>query len=283
MYDGLKPVYINELKRLVSRYPSHSIRFMEVDKTMLKKIPPKISYTWPPIVYYRLFLCDILHDYSKVIYSDVDVLFYDDLSELYNDSLEGYDLANIPCEYNKPNMIHMGKYYSENHKEYLYWSGFFVSNLEHMRNNHWIDRLILNIENHGDNLKMFCTELLDLTSVDVKTIPMRYCVLQSIYYNRNNLEKAFDYTWMKYFYSQQTIQKEIENMVILHYAGPPGKPWLMSRIPEEYAPYFSRVPQSIKRQNNYERMVLRARNVVKKIYNSLKKAGLFHGNKYMQS
>lgn len=46
--------------------------------------------------YYRLLIPDLIREYDKIVYSDVDVIFRDDLSEIFhNTNLNGYILAGV--------------------------------------------------------------------------------------------------------------------------------------------------------------------------------------------
>lgn len=45
--------------------------------------------------YYRLLIPELIPEYDKVIYSDVDVIFRDDLSEIYATDMTGYYMAGV--------------------------------------------------------------------------------------------------------------------------------------------------------------------------------------------
>ena len=45
--------------------------------------------------YYRLLIPDLIPEYDKVIYSDVDVIFRSDLAEIYNTDISGYYFAGV--------------------------------------------------------------------------------------------------------------------------------------------------------------------------------------------
>ena len=45
--------------------------------------------------YYRLLIPQLIPEYDKVLYSDVDVIFRDDLSNFYNTDIEGYYMAAV--------------------------------------------------------------------------------------------------------------------------------------------------------------------------------------------
>lgn len=45
--------------------------------------------------YYRLLIPEIIPEYEKILYSDVDVIFREDLSKYYNIDLEGFYMAGV--------------------------------------------------------------------------------------------------------------------------------------------------------------------------------------------
>lgn len=84
------------------------------------------------LLYYRLLTPELLPQYDKAIYIDVDVLFKKDLSEVFNIDISGYECAAVPVELNSDKMI-CHKYFPENKNKYIYISSFLVMNLKLMR------------------------------------------------------------------------------------------------------------------------------------------------------
>lgn len=71
-----------------------------------------MTYTWPKIVYCKLYLCDILWQYEKIIFSDVDVFFRRDLAEVWNENIENVEIAAVAGEENNEDTL-MHQYYPE--------------------------------------------------------------------------------------------------------------------------------------------------------------------------
>ena len=128
LYNGVIDKKVNLLKRNI-KGTRHNMVIHDVSK--LQIFVPKTTKCWPNIVYIRLYLPQILKQYDKVIYSDVDVLFLGDLADAYNTEINGYMWAGVAAEKNSPYVL-MHQYYNENHHEYIYWSGFMVMNLDEM-------------------------------------------------------------------------------------------------------------------------------------------------------
>ena len=49
----------------------------------------------------------------------------------------------------------------------------------------------------------------------------------------------------KYVYSDEELQKEKENTIMLHFAGAPGKPWRFKKPPKEFLEYQNKIPKSL--------------------------------------
>lgn len=81
-----------ELNKLPTYYPNCRINYRTVDGTFDQAFEIR-GITTP--AYYRLLIPELIPEYDKVIYSDVDVIFREDLSEIYQTDLEGYYIAGV--------------------------------------------------------------------------------------------------------------------------------------------------------------------------------------------
>lgn len=229
----------------LTKNTAHIIKYLKVDNDLI--YAPKETNLWPRVVYYRLYLCEILKDYKKVIYSDVDVFFKDDLSLAWSIEMENYEVAAVAAEKNDKNVI-VHQYYEENKKEYIYWDGFMIMNLELMRKNHWFQRCMDNLEKYQNKIKMFDLEIINLTAECIKRLPLRYVLLQTIY-DFENIEKSEDFLFLKKIYTKEDMLNEKKNTIIIHYAGGEGKPWIRKKIPKYYNAYIKELPTVLKIQN----------------------------------
>ncbi len=236
---------ILEFKNMVENTGKHSIKFEFIDKKRFKDAPINKNGSWTEIVYYRLLIPEILPQYDKVIYSDVDVLFTKDLSEVYNQDLSNYECAAPAMEKNDENMI-CHKYFSENKNPYIYSSGFIVLNCKKMRENNFVDRIFHTIKKYHDELRFFDLDTFNITCQNIKNLPFRYVFLQSFYYN-DDIKNAGEYEFVSKIYSDEEIQNEKNNVAIIHYAGKPGKPWRFRNIPSNYKKYMDLVPLRLRR------------------------------------
>ena len=79
-----------KLDLLPHYYSNCRLQYRKVDATFDDAFEIR-GITTP--TYYRLLIPDLIPEYDKVIYSDVDVIFRMDLSQLYQSDLAGYLLA----------------------------------------------------------------------------------------------------------------------------------------------------------------------------------------------
>lgn len=82
----------------------------------------------------RCFLELFFPDKKKIIYSDVDVIFRDDISELYDLDLEDYYLAAVRGAFNQIDnyheINHLSSDYLEKYKEFYSAGGIWVVNIQ---------------------------------------------------------------------------------------------------------------------------------------------------------
>lgn len=221
----------------------HNISFHYINPKLFSNAPNSKG-SWSEIVYYRFLIPQILDEYEKAIYSDVDVLFKDDLSDLYNTDLEEFELGAVRAELNTPNSIGH-KYFEENKKQYIYWSGLLIFNNKVFKENDVFSKLIHNATENFDRLKFFDLDLMNITCQKIKTLDFKYCVLQSIYYNED-LNASNDYGYLKNIYSDKELCESKSKPAIIHYAGNPGKPWRMRKPYGDYKVYLEKLPKALK-------------------------------------
>jgi len=181
--------------------------------------------------YYRLLLPSILPKIDKIIYSDCDVINFEDLSEMYNIKL-------------KDNIYYKGiPDYYDNHKELLKFgistsmymnSGILLMNLKSLRK-YDIERKLIDLcENH-------LLEHHDQTAINlicknnIEKLPIKYAT-----FNFESYDKLLEYnkgqSW-RYRYSEKELKEAYYSPVMLHYAGF-DKPWSCSKKEVKYKEYW---------------------------------------------
>lgn len=222
----------------------HNIAFHYIDPDLFKNAPINKGGSWTEIVYYRLIIPEILKEYDKAIYSDVDVLFKGDLSEVYNLDISEYEFAAVRAEKNTPQTV-CHRHFDENKNEFIYWSGFMMLNCKKFREENIFNKLIENANKFYGRLKFFDLDLINITCDHIFPIDMKYCVMQSIYYNTYYKDKS-EYRYLKGVYSDEEIEQSKANTVIIHYGGEPGKPWRLKHPYSDYKDYIDSLPKNLR-------------------------------------
>lgn len=217
-----------------------NIQWVKVDLNVFETLPPT---GWSGIeAYYRLFMANLLLEYDKVIYSDVDVLFCRDLSEIFKKDISNFDWAGIIAERkDERNGIH--SHFEENKKEFVYMNGFMIANLKNWRDKNLFARFIKTITTHRNKLKMFELDILNLCADSITDVPFNYCVLENIF-DTDDITNAKEYPWLVNAYGKERLLNAKKNPVIIHYAGKNPKIWLRNpkQIPSYYLKYIKKSP-----------------------------------------
>lgn len=222
----------------------HKIGFHYVNPILFKNAP-RSKGSWTEIVYYRFLVPEILQEYDKAIYSDVDVLFKGDLSELYNEDISEYEFGAVKAENNSQNTI-CHKHFDDNKNEFIFWSGFMLFNCKKFREENIFDKLITNAKKYYDELKFFDLDLVNITCDNIFPIDLKYCIMQSIYYNEDYKKQA-EYQYLKEIYTDELIENSKENTIIVHYGGKPGKPWRLKLPYKDYKKVVDELPKELKK------------------------------------
>lgn len=167
--------------------------------------------------YYRLLIPDLIPEYDKIIYSDIDVIFRMDLSELYAQDLSFYYLAAT---------YDWGMLFNEDGRKYIdsveglrsgdyIQSGFLLLNSKKIRE----DGLVSQFKKQAaKNYKFQDQDILNIVCGHCKCVlPLRYNMTDyAFYYIMNNPE------YFEQMYPKKELLEAVKNGNI-HYNG--HKPW----------------------------------------------------------
>ena len=244
---------------LIDKYGNEKIKFKYIimKDTFLYAITSQHIST---AAYYRLLLPSILPNIDKIIYSDCDVINFEDLSNLYNIQI-------------KDNIYYMGfpDYYSHM-KELLQYgvysniymnSGILLINLKSLRKN-GIEKKLIKIcdeeilEHHDQTaINLVCSRNID-------RLPIKYAIFNFETYNdliRYNNEQS-----RYYRYKEDELKEAYNSPVMLHYAGF-GKPWNHQDVKFEEYWWFYALKTDFYEQilNLFKYTYLEVENKIKKI------------------
>lgn len=167
--------------------------------------------------YYRLLIPEIIPEYDKVMYSDVDVIFREDMSKYYNVDLDGYYMAGV----DNASALRPGvqKYVKEklgvDHKYGHFYSGNLVINSSLILKDNIIPRF------RELAKKNFHQQDMDIINIacygKIKALSPAFCLTNFL---TEIIVKRKD-EFLTYF-SEDELNHAL-NKGIVHYNGP--KPW----------------------------------------------------------
>lgn len=201
------------IDRVLAEFPRHKISYMAVDDTFDKAFEIR-GITTP--AYYRLLIPTLLPQYDKVIYSDVDVIFRDDLKYIYSIDMTGIYIGGVKA------MAHMDddlkKYYvglGLEPREIIY-SGNLLLNSELLRKD---SHVLEKFKQLGrSNFKFQDMDIINMACRGrIKFLPYSFCVTS--YFSKFAM---YDRLQMQDIMSEEEIDETLKKGLI-HYNG--QKPW----------------------------------------------------------
>lgn len=232
------------------------INWLKVSKKYFRKAPHCKEY--PEVVYYRLLIHDLLPQYDKIIWSDVDVLFKKDLSEVYETELKDHYWAGVAAEMNrqitapcckimpgekKPVCMSGHTKFAENCNQFIFMSGFMLINAQKMRQENMTTKFFEVIKKFKKRLVMFDLEVLNLACTQIKQVPFDYCVLENVF-DADEARDAPEYPFLQKIYSDKELLKAKKTPAIIHYTGKNTRIWNRKyrKIPLYYRIYIINSP-----------------------------------------
>lgn len=202
------------LRKVMDTYPRHSLKLVEVDGTFDESFEIR-GITTP--AYYRLLIPSLLPEYDKVIYSDVDVIFRQDLSDVYNEDLDGNLLAGVN------NLAHIDQDLRAHYEGTLrldptsvICSGFLAMDTAKMRHEGMEQRFV---ELARNRYKFQDQDVLNISCAGrIKMLPPKYSLLT--YINIFAAERGYD--CFKPLWNEAEVAEAMSEGNV-HYNG--SKPW----------------------------------------------------------
>lgn len=203
-----------------------SINFVKIDEKIFEKynLPKKNnSYAF----YYRILIPYILPNYKKIIYSDADVLFLDDLEDMFDIDIENFYFGVIQFNHEK----YFTTDFDFNNKYFA--SGNMILNNELLKK----QNILLDFEKiankYAKKLLHHDQDCLNaLFYKKVKYVDLRYCVNYKLY-NQTAIKRYLNIHLTNY--TQDKIEQALDNPCIIHFTG--RKPDTQYPSPEIWIDY----------------------------------------------
>lgn len=184
----------------------------------------------------RCFGARFFPQYDKIIYSDVDVIFTEDVSRLIDTDLKQNYLAAVKnpfLKYSRAELSHLSPEHYEKFKNTYFAGGIWILNLKKIRESDLEKRMLEIIEDNAVIKKWPDQDIMNIACDNrVTYLPLNYIsypYLLDLIKSRNFISH----------YSENELYDSILNPKIIHYAA--GKPWQGKSFCYEpwYAVYYS--------------------------------------------
>ena len=200
--------------RFLKKYSNCSTNFININSELFARFPETFHYS--KAMYSRYLIPEIQSNLKKVIYTDVDVIFLNDIKEFFDINLDGYGLA-APIEeigqilenawdFNKRKK-ELGISFS--HK--FFQSGNLLIDCEYWKNNKITEQLLRKTEEKSNKLLAPDLEILNIIfENNYKKLDYRYSVCVHMINNQNK--------------NLSVMKESLKNPYLIHYSGN-KKPW----------------------------------------------------------
>lgn len=214
LHSGNETLDTSYIERVIADFTRHKISYISVGTAFENAFEIR-GITTP--AYYRLLIPELLPEYDKVIYSDVDVIFRNDLSGIYN----SYPLDNLYIA-GVNNLAHLdgdlGRHYGDTlhlDKSKIICSGFLLMNSGKIADDGLIEKFK---ERASRQYKFQDQDILNIVCAGrIGQLPPAMSVLTYIAYMANHKRSELRQLW-----SDAEIEEALRNGNI-HYNG--RKPW----------------------------------------------------------
>ena len=214
------------LRAVVSRFQNASLTFRNTDGFLRQEWEKgnfdghqqKDQFSLDVIV--RCFAARFFPQYDKIVYSDVDIVVQDDISELFDIDLTDKYLAAFldpVLKYSTKEIEHLSPEYVEKLKDSYFGSGILVMNLQKIRQDNLEEKMIAVIRDDTIVKKFPDQDVLNIVCENkVAYLPLNYVGLPYLlgYLKRPDFVSH---------YSRDELYDSIINPKILHFAA--FKPW----------------------------------------------------------
>lgn len=203
----------SRIAKLCSLYPNCRITFRAVGDSFDNSFEIR-GIT--KATYYKLLIPNLITEYDKILYSDVDVIFREDLSYFYERDLDDCFFAGVNSV---PVMNEDQRQYIKtigfNQNDSYYYAGNIVINSKLIREKKLIPKFLSHLVNKYRFQDM---DIMNITSAGrIKPLPPAFCLTINYYYGIINLRNQ-----LKAYYTEEELDHALRYGIV-HYNG--AKPW----------------------------------------------------------
>lgn len=235
LHDGLRDETMRKFERICS------IRWISVSGLDFGALPRGWSgkETW-----YRLVIANLLPEYDRVIWSDGDVLFKQDLAEAFAQDIGEHDWLGV-CMERADERCGIHNHFPEAIDRAVYTPCFMVINAYRWRERDFLSKCKSVIAHYGEKLTFYDLDVLNLAADSIGDVSIKYSVFAGLI-EAEHVEDASEYPWLERTHGRDAIVEAVRNPTIVHYAGCGArlKPWerAVVNIPRDYWMYLVESP-----------------------------------------
>lgn len=190
--------------------------------------------------WFRLLLAELIPDHDRAIWSDADVLFREDLSDVFSIDLQGSEWAGVAMEEDgTPARQHN----SWGRHKHMFIDSFLIADLALWRKTGFLTRCENVVSEYGSRLSMCDLDVLNIAARKILPLPISFCVFERLMFC-TDMTKAREYAPLRSVYTDEELRDACRHPAILHFAGPTVKMWLRApwRMPACYRIAMRRSP-----------------------------------------
>lgn len=250
LYSNLSKDNQTKLKLIIKQHPQHNLTFINVSSLFSFTFDNKNFFTgdqnctFTKETLYRCLptLVKEFDNYDRIIYSDVDIVVVDDISDLLEINLTGLYLGAVRV----PSFLnHQAKHLGQQFIGKYFGGGLWVMNLKKIRQDH-LERKILDIItnppcrlmwNDQDVMNLACNFKVKYISYQYVSIPCWYETLKKL-------------DFIDQYYPNNELYTAMYSPKIIHYAA--FKPWETScRHGEIWYYWLAKTPFALNDQQTF--------------------------------
>lgn len=217
LHNDISYQHQQKLLKITSRFDNAELIFINM-KNYLEKFSDRLSY--PKEVLYKLCIPSIFPELDKIIITDVDVVFSDDISKEYiafdsNEYFAGVKQAQEPTH--PPFSLNI----RDDNYHFIVGAGYMIYNLKRMRADNMEAKFLAYLEENVDYARLPDQDVLcQLCYPEIKLLHPRNMVLINWYVTDNYLFE-FPYTS-----TSKEFFEALENPVQIHYTPSQDSQWI---------------------------------------------------------
>lgn len=229
VHAGLKECYKKRLQKVVQRFPNAKLFFKDASSYVTSWDTFQHKSHFSKEIFYKLTAAEMFPEYDRILFSDVDVIFKNDISEsffLYQD--EKFYFSGTFSIVNTNMLPSYERDFSPEERsiisKYEVSAGYMLINLKELREDNMQQKLMDCFRQNASRLILPEQDCIALCCAPhIRFLPYEYVVCNYLFKHDLTLSLRPYNPWGGEN-TPQTYKEVLEHTIQLHYPGP-NKPW----------------------------------------------------------